>query len=77
MEKCFVNSESLNNHPYFKDMSPKEFKKQMALILEAFARDILEIDEIELLHPPLEEKHFRAGYIKNWINRYFGINPSS
>ena len=38
MEKCFVDFESLNNHPYFKDIPPQEFKKQMPLILEAFER---------------------------------------
>lgn len=74
MEKCFVDFESLNNHPYFRDIPRQDFKKQMGLILEAFAQDILEINEIELLHPPLEDEHFRAGYIKNWINKYFGIS---
>lgn len=66
--------EKLNNHPYFKDIPPKEFKKQMALILEAFSRDFLEINEVHFEHPPLKEEKFREGWISNWVNRYFGIH---
>ncbi len=68
-----MDTEKLNNHPFFKDSSPQDFNSIMETILEAFTRDLLEIDEIGLAYPPLEEDSFREGWIKNWVKRYFGL----
>lgn len=69
-----MDIEKINNHPFFRGSSPQEFEVVMATVLEAFARDLLEIEEIDLEYPPLHEDHFREGWIKNWMDEYFGIN---
>ena len=72
--KSLMDPEKLNNHPYFKNSSPQDFTVLVELMLDAFARDILEIDDIDFDCPPLKDEHFRKGWIKNWVRRYFGNN---
>ncbi len=69
--KSFIDPEILNNHPYFKDASLLEFHKIMESLLESFSQDFIDIYKIELEFPPLKEKKFREGWIKNWIKKYF------
>ncbi|HEC65221.1 MAG TPA: hypothetical protein ENI23_08005 [bacterium] len=72
--KSLIDPEILNNHPYFKDGSLPEFHTLMESLLESFSQDFIDIYKINLEFPPLKEKSFREGWIKNWINKYFGIS---
>ncbi len=69
--KSLIDPELLNNHPHFNEDSLPEFHNLMESLLESFSQDFIDIYKIKLEFPPLKEKHFREGWIKNWIKKYF------